>query len=40
MLMKRKGFKHVIKRGDFVLPGKLDVLRLVYPWNIKVNNGS
>lgn len=32
--------EHVIKRGDFVFPGKLDLLYLVYPWNIKVNKGS
>ena len=32
--------EHVIKRRDFMFPGKLDVLFLVYPWNIKVNKGS
>ena len=28
--------ERVIKMGDFVFPGKLDVLSLVYPWDVKV----
>ena len=32
--------EHVIKMGNFVFPGKLDVLSLVYLLNMKVNKGA
>ena len=32
--------EHVIKMGNFVFPGKLDVLSLVCLLNMKVNKGS